>query len=299
MAIYPLLTDNYVLPTVYDRVSIHGFEVTMNFDDKPQTQFDILVRPTQHLDMYKKRGEDIGTLLKRTYADTHKIILTTLKSDASNFNSDLKLDLKNLLENYKSLLDYTAHYIADNCSPVPSPKKVYFPIANLGVSREDFIKSLNRSFPKLQSLNHSLFEYLLQIQYFNNDHCLAELNQLANSFKHQGLAEFTPHLYESQLLRCGDAGFRVGELGFDSVSLDYTGRLILKDRLSTAIISGPHFITFSNVSSLLNIENLTIDSEQRILLKAPFSQKSLTGLIWAFSRNVIRIIHEICKRHKI
>jgi hypothetical protein len=190
-----------------------------------------------------------------------------------------------------------SHYIADKCNPIPNERSIFFPVASLNVNKEEFIKSLNRSYPKLDILAPSLFNYLLEIQHFSGSNLLVELNTITNYFKHRGLQDMELATFESILASCNNVGFRIGELGFKSITITDKGRLRLVDENISAIINGPCEISMNHFDFLSQIDNLQLERESRLLLKIPNSDTSLLTLIWSCSKSILRCVDMVCMLH--
>jgi hypothetical protein len=100
MIIFPELVGHFQVPTVNSRIHIEH-DLEMCNAEPSDYSMHISVRPYKDIDKYKKRGEDISALINQTWLDTVTIINLPQES-----TSELKIRVKSLLENYKSLLDY-------------------------------------------------------------------------------------------------------------------------------------------------------------------------------------------------
>src|SRR5512145_502440 len=83
---------------------------------------------------------------------------------------DLRVPVKNLMENLRSALDYMAHDIYESCcqaartaSGQPDPKNIYFPY---GKTEADFKAGVGSSLPSLATLAPDIYKILLSIQPF-------------------------------------------------------------------------------------------------------------------------------------
>lgn len=105
---------------------------------------------------------------------------------------DLRIPVKNLMENLRSALDYMAHDIYESCcKPVrtaagkPDPRNIYFPY---GRTDNDFKAGLGSSLPDLQSQNLTVHQLVEAIQPFRcNDPWLYDLCSILNENKHDKL----------------------------------------------------------------------------------------------------------------
>ncbi len=105
---------------------------------------------------------------------------------------DLRIPVKNLMENLRSALDYMAHDIYDICcKPVriitgkPDPRNIYFPY---GCTELDFKAGLGSSLPELDTNSPAVYDLVTSIQPFRcNDPWLCDLCSILNQNKHDKL----------------------------------------------------------------------------------------------------------------
>lgn len=105
---------------------------------------------------------------------------------------DLRVPVKNLMENLRSSLDYMAHDIYDICckpsliaTEQPYPRKIYFPYAK---SEQDFKSRIDAVLPGLQAQSNAVYDLLLSVQPFEcNDTWLHDLCKVLNENKHDRL----------------------------------------------------------------------------------------------------------------
>jgi len=105
---------------------------------------------------------------------------------------DLRVPLKNLMENLRSALDYMAHDIYESCcqstrtaSGQPDPKSIYFPY---GKTEADFKAGLGSSLPGLATNAPDVYKILISIQPFIcGDTWLCDLCVILNEKKHDRL----------------------------------------------------------------------------------------------------------------
>ena len=83
---------------------------------------------------------------------------------------DLRVSVKNLMENLRSALDYMAHDIYESCcqtarlaSGKPEPRNIYFPH---GRSEADFRSGMGSSLPGLDTLASNVYSLIASIQPF-------------------------------------------------------------------------------------------------------------------------------------
>ena len=102
----------------------------------------------------------------------------------------LRVEVKGLFENLRSVLDYFAHEIRDLCCPPLNPKdKIYFPILP---DQTQFEKNMPQWFPDLQLSVPDLWDYLEAVQpYQPGQDWLGHFNVINNQNKHDRLIEQT------------------------------------------------------------------------------------------------------------
>ena len=121
--------------------------------------------------------------------DIEEILASSLKQrdDLGKIISERNIDkvlLKNLLENYRSILDYIAIDIAKNAGI--TNKKIYFPY---GQRENHFKKSISRNLPDLKLKFPELYEIIESRQPFkSNDSWIVDLCGLTNEAKHNNLS---------------------------------------------------------------------------------------------------------------
>jgi len=295
MKIIPQLSDNYLLPTIYDDVCIaKNIKIDFTLDNNVNNSFTITVGPNNSNSENIERVKDIQSLLKWNYIKTQEFLSN---SHANEVNDELieklRIDIKDILNNYRTLLDYTSHYIAQVCQPIPSKRKVQFPIANITVDEQIFRKKLSDLFPNLETRCNELYEYLICLQHFKGDKLLSELNELVNESKHRKLNKLVFKEHKSLILSCDGVGLRIGELGFNKLELEDMSEVRLLGKSFSATITGPLIITANNYPKL-EVQNLVVKSELLTMLTEENSSKSIAGQVWSYSSNIFRIINNIC-----
>jgi hypothetical protein len=149
-----------------------------------------------------KRKASIEALIKKsrsTFEDLKKQYDASLHEKV--VREELKVDLKNVFENLRSVLDYLAHEIFDGaCGGAVMPARLYFPIRR---SPQGFTDAINKDFPGLQVAQPGVFSALERIQPYN-DPWLGDFNDLNNANKHLNLTEQTRT--ESRQVRVSNNG---------------------------------------------------------------------------------------------
>ncbi len=139
-----------------------------------------------------KREQSIVALIKRSkeqYLSLQKDYEKSLK--AKEISEEMKIDIKNIFENLRSVLDYLAKDIAEkNCPNITLKYRLYFPIRQ---NQADFQGFLKKSYPGLDINNSKLCAYLESIQIYKNpnNEWLSQFNKLNNDNKHDDLVEQT------------------------------------------------------------------------------------------------------------
>lgn len=138
-----------------------------------------------------ERRDDIKTLLSISQ-DHYKDILSKYERSLQDQSLDLRVPVKNLMENLRSILDYMAHDIYETyCQPnlkvsgKSSPRNIYFPY---GLTENDFRSMVGNSFPDLQTLAPKVYNLIVSIQPFKSgNNWLYHLCLITNEKKHNRL----------------------------------------------------------------------------------------------------------------
>lgn len=293
---FPGWHDNMHVPSVGDIVHI-GHTITVDANTVRPESFRVSVQPRTPTGVLSDRGRAIAALLRRTHGDTAKFLDRYLRPNIGPAEVDcLRVDLKNLLENHRSALEYTAHHIADFCTPKPPLDRVYFPVAKLGDTTATFARKLDQWFPNLSTSAPKVREYLLSVQEFSGDPWLRQLADLTNFNKHRSLSAQEPGDFLSVVVRFGDAGVRFGELGLRSLSLEAGGVLrFVNSAGQQADLKDPCVID-ANTTSLPDVDpRIEVLRENRQLYRIPGHGESIAGTIWSINTNVFRAVDQICK----
>lgn len=126
--------------------------------------------------------------------EQHRQITAGYEAALRNKSLDLRVSVKNAMENLRSALDYMAHDIYEVCcqpkrtaNGLPDPKNIYFPY---GRTEHDFKSGVGSSLPGLDKASPPVYELLLSIQPFTcGDNWLHELCSILNEKKHDRLTE--------------------------------------------------------------------------------------------------------------
>lgn len=293
---FPDWHDNLHVPTVEDDVFIKCHTITVDANAVRPENFKLTVQPRTNDGKLTKQGRAIGVLLQQTHEKTALFLDKYLQPNITPSEIDtLSVNLKNLLENYRSALDYTAHHIANLCNPKPAPNSVQFPIAKSGELAGDFEKKLDKWFPDLINNSPKVRDYLLSIQEVNGESWLRQLADLSNFNKHHILSDQEPGDFFSTVVRFGDAGVRFGELGLRSLSIEAGGILCFINSLGhQAEVKGPCFINAKTTSLHGMDTKIEIIREHRLLYRIPKHNESIAGTIWRINKNVLRAVDKIC-----
>jgi hypothetical protein len=291
---HPDWNDDFAAPTVDDRI-VSAFELTMD-QTPPPRKMTLVVEPPNSTGSMSDRGIAVATILKRTHASTATFLNVILNRQSSNHDvEELRVDLKNLLENHRSALEYVAHYMAEKCMPVPRPKDVQFPVAKPSDDPVTFGQKLNLWFPGLASKFPALTTHLISIQPFNTEQWLYRLSEITNYHKHHSLPKWESAMFESIVVRVGDNGLRVGEMGFQSIELKPSGKILFPlDDTTVAELSGPCTLDASTATFPLCDPQIVIEKQELELDRIRGASHSIAHEVWTISKNVFRTVHTIC-----
>jgi len=139
------------------------------------------------------RKNDTAVILDAAI-EQHKLIVASYESALRNKSLDLRVPVKNVMENFRSALDYMAHDIYEACckptrmaSGLPDPQNIYFPY---GQTEREFKSGVGSSLPGLATASPAVYELLVSIQPFAcSDNWLYGLCLILNENKHDRLTE--------------------------------------------------------------------------------------------------------------
>ncbi|MDP1688572.1 MAG: hypothetical protein Q8L47_00340 [bacterium] len=139
--------------------------------------------------------------MQEEYKNIEKLYNSSLGK--KEIDADLKIKIKNYLENTRSILDYCAHDIADTLGI--SGDRIYFPIIEKDKSKDSFSGAIGRNLSGLELKNAALFNYLENIQSYHPEYSwLGDFNDIVNDNKHQDLTPQTKT--ESHRIKSEHAG---------------------------------------------------------------------------------------------
>lgn len=294
---HPNWHDQLHVPTVGDDVRIISpHMITVTPSAETPVSFQVAVQPKSTNGVLSPHAKALAALLKRVHEDTAHFVNRHLQpSTQQNDLDDLRVDLKNILENYRSSLEYVAHHLANRCVPKPSPDRVQFPIASAGDNIGSFSTKIDKWFPGLCTSSTGARDHLLSIQEFSGDFWLRQLADLSNFNKHRSLSSLESTSFRSVVVKFGSAGLRFGELGFRSCSIEMGGILRFAESAENYIdLTGPYVLN-AGTTSLPNADaRIKIIPEERNLYGIPRYTESVAGLVWTIGKNVFRTIDRLC-----
>lgn len=137
------------------------------------------------------RRSDVDAILKEA-TQQYNTVRQDYERALRDKTLDLRVPVKNLMENLRSALDYMAHDIYESCcqssraaSGKPDPKNIYFPY---GKTEADFKAGVGSSLPGLATNASDVYKMLLSIQPFScNDTWLYDFCVILNEKKHDRL----------------------------------------------------------------------------------------------------------------
>lgn len=149
--------------------------------------------------------DDAQKLVEHTRITLTEIEQLTQQS-ASSAEVDVKLlvEIKHILEDLRSILDYTAHGLADKHGAYPKNlKTLQFPYSPPLEGQEWFEKEVERRLPGLMAKRPDIVDKLASYQHFNNRFgdfisWLPMLMELTNEKKHR---ELSAHHFKTMLLQ--------------------------------------------------------------------------------------------------
>lgn len=240
----------------------------------------------------------IKNICDRTYKRIREFSSKIENNDLVFDETEICLEVKHILEDMQSVLDYIAVDIHNKYCPTHKLKKVYFLYTNEIEQESDFINKINTYFPKMYNNNFDVYKILANVQSFNdNSNWLIKLNDLTNEVKHNDLYINKIEQKKNTILRSKDAVVSVdgdlkmkktsngyGLFGNGSIFLGGTGRISIYDNGNIAIGSSTYnfdtgkmngieteIITKNIVKSkkynesILDILNLIIAKEKKLI----------------------------------
>ena len=142
-----------------------------------------------------KRYEDVLALIEES-TKQYEEVKESYDKALRDKSLDIRIKVKNLMENLRSILDYIAHDIYESvCRPQrrksgkPDPRNVYFPY---GRNEKDFNASIMSSLPDLEVLSVPIFTLIKNVQPFiSNNPWICDFCSINNENKHDRLTPQT------------------------------------------------------------------------------------------------------------
>ena len=296
---FPNFHDDIRIPTVGDDVTIcgsHTITITSPELTPPSKPFSISVQPRSGAQSLSERGKAIAALVQHTHIKTIAFMdLYANKIPDQQKLEFFQVDIKNLLENYRSTLEYTAHFLAEYCNPKPPKEKIQFPIANPQDTEVSFSKKVDKWFPGLSEKLPQAKEHLFSIQLFRGESWLHDLSELTNHVKHRIFLNQSISDFPSLVIGYGSAKIRIGELGIRSLSILNGGILRFEKAQGDFIdISGPCELGCELPLPTVIDPRLTCSTEVLQLIGVQGINCSLPGAIWKINKNVYRTVDNLC-----
>lgn len=293
--VFPDWHDPLGVPTVGDDLRV-GFEIRIDSSSPKPHSFQMAVRPKSEAGTASKRGEALGDLLQATHSATSRFLDHYLDSYFGPHElGPLRVELKNLLENHRSSLEYVAHYLADQCQPRPDATHVQFPIASQTDTANSFSTKLDKWFPGLRAHRPDVKAHLLSIQSFSGETWLTELKELTNFNKHHSLSEQVPASFDSVTVRYGRSAIRFGELGFNSLTIESGGSLVFLGATDAdLILDAPTTLSVATSTIAGADSRLEVVKETHHLYCIPGRNRSIAGTVWRISKNVFQTVNILC-----
>jgi len=242
-----------------------------------------------------KRDDTISALRNRIDKEFSLLELEYQVSISTmHIPSQLKVDILDFLNHNRVILDYLAQEISEYCSKKPS--KVYFPIAHKRMLPKNFLKKLKKWFPGLKTNRPDLFDYLYQIQHYNNNEWLPEFNDLINEYKHVDFIPQSTCGYAIITIQVEGKGVRIGERGLKSLTLGEGNSLkFLRSNGEKLFLRGPQVIDH-NTSELHDADpGIEFHRDEWIDFKFSNSDHSAIGFLEIIKQNVSRIEEAVRK----
>ncbi len=138
-----------------------------------------------------KRKDDVDALIARSRKDFGAVEAAYQKClHDHTISAELRIDIKNLCGNLRSILDYIARDIRETHCGLANPSvRIYFPIMPDGTQ---FQNQMNNWYPGLSAACPDLWNYLESLQPYRPLYAwLGKFNRLNNENKHESLVEQT------------------------------------------------------------------------------------------------------------
>ncbi|MGI8927600.1 MAG: hypothetical protein ACR2HN_13300 [Tepidiformaceae bacterium] len=148
---------------------------------------------------------------------------------------ELRIEVKNVVENLRSALDYVGHSIYAASGGKDPKQNVYFPIARVGAKSDDFPSLCNKSIPGILDGLPSIVPVLASFQAFasRENLWLPDLAAVCNENKHSALVPQTRHERPELDIQSGPVGIRL--VGNARITLSGGASI----RMGDTVIAGP------------------------------------------------------------
>lgn len=129
----------------------------------------------------------ITKILDNANFNIKKLEKTILDSNLELDETDINIEVKHILEDMQSILDYIAVDIHKKyCNS--TQKKIYFIYSPIGENESQYINRMNKNFPDLSNNYPDVYNLLSSVQSFNDkSNWLVKLSDLTNEVKHNDL----------------------------------------------------------------------------------------------------------------
>ena len=126
-------------------------------------------------------------ILDNANSNINKLEKNILGNNLELDETDINIQIKHILEDMQSILDYIAVNIHKKyCNN--TQKKIYFIYSSIGENESQYINRLNKNFPGLHDKYPDIYNLLSNVQSFNDkSNWLVKLNDLTNEVKHNDL----------------------------------------------------------------------------------------------------------------
>jgi len=193
--------------------------------------------PSEHIESARLLLDEIPSALS-VLQDEYVVCIKKLAVSAK-----FRTQTQAFLGHLRSILDFIAHEVTRFCSSLP--RKVYFPIAKVGMSKSYFENKLRKEWmPGIDIKRPDIFDYLVKLQHFypGND-WLPAFNNLSNINKHIHLSRMEIAGCDAALI-CykGNPVMQLGDRGLQSLTIELGGSLVFQSGSHRAAIRGPQTI---------------------------------------------------------
>src|SRR5260370_12356294 len=153
-----------------------------------QVKLQTAGRPQTRKSMATRR-KDVEALIARSREDLAAVEAAyQVALHDRTISADLRIDIKNLCGNLRSILDYVAQDIRETNCPSANPRtRFYFPIMS---DVNQYRNQMNEWYPNLNVTSSDLWNYLESVQPYHPSHSwLGKFNRVNKYNKHESLVE--------------------------------------------------------------------------------------------------------------